>query len=170
MDEGSFAEVGPIAGTSESENGELNSFTPANYVLGSANLDGRPCAVGGEDFTVRGGSPSVAGLRKSVFAETMALRYRIPLIRLLEGAGGSVTGSSGARRSAGPDGLNVTPRFASIAEVMGSVPVVSAALGPVAGMPAARLLVAYVKLAPRIRNRGFVLLGMGRKMTYHEES
>ena len=66
----------------------LVSFTPANYVLGMlARIDGRTGAVCGEDFTQRGGSPSPAGLRKSVYAEELALRYRVPLIRLLEGGG-----------------------------------------------------------------------------------
>ena len=48
VDAGSFREQGPIAGHSESEEGRLSSFTPANYVLGLAHIDGRPCVVGGE--------------------------------------------------------------------------------------------------------------------------
>ena len=48
--------------------------------------------VGGEDFTVKGGSPNSAGLRKSVYTEELALKYKIPLIRLHEGGGGSVAG------------------------------------------------------------------------------
>jgi len=88
VDSGSFREQGPIAGHSETdEHGELRSFTPANYVLGFAKIDGRPCIVGGEDFTLRGGSPSSAGLRKSVVVEEMACRYRLPLVRFLEGGG-----------------------------------------------------------------------------------
>ena len=91
LDAGSFREQGPIAGASEvDERGALRSFTPANYVLGTGRIDGRPCVVGGEDFTQRGGSPSSAGLRKSVFAEDLCLRLRVPLVRLLQGAGGSV--------------------------------------------------------------------------------
>src|SRR5256886_5828350 len=69
IDVGSFREQGPIAGYSETdEHGELQAFTPANYVLVVAKIDGRPCVVGGEDFTLRGGSPTPAGLRISVFA------------------------------------------------------------------------------------------------------
>ena len=33
----------------------------------------------------QGGSPTTAGYRKSVYCETMALQYKIPLIRLHEG-------------------------------------------------------------------------------------
>ena len=68
LDAGSFRETGPIAGASElDESGALRAFAPANYVLGTGRIDGRLCAVGGEDGTLRGGSPSPAGLRKSVF-------------------------------------------------------------------------------------------------------
>lgn len=73
LDEASFREQGPIAGHSEYDDaGQLASFTPANYVLGMGRIDGRPCVVGGEDFTQRGGSPSPAGLRKSIYAEELA--------------------------------------------------------------------------------------------------
>src|SRR6185436_20922187 len=91
LDAQSFREQGAIAGASElAPDGALRAFSPANYVLGTGRIDGRPCVVGGEDFTQRGGSPSPAGLRKSVFAEDLCLRLRVPLVRLLQGAGGSV--------------------------------------------------------------------------------
>ena len=52
LDAESFREQGPIAGHSETdENGALRSFAPANYVLGLGRVDGRPCVIGGEDFT-----------------------------------------------------------------------------------------------------------------------
>ena len=77
VDAGSFQEQGPIAGHSElDEEGRLVEFTPANYVLGLGRLDGRPVVVGGEDFTLHGGSPSPAGLRKSVFTERLAVKHR----------------------------------------------------------------------------------------------
>ncbi|MGE4651406.1 MAG: carboxyl transferase domain-containing protein, partial [Myxococcota bacterium] len=62
LDADSFREQGPIAGHPEYDaEGRLEDFTPANYVLGMGRIDGRPCAVGGEDFTQRGGSPSASG-------------------------------------------------------------------------------------------------------------
>ena len=98
VDPGSFQEQGPLAGHSElGPDGEIQSFTPANYVLGMARVDGRPCVVGGEDFTLRGGSPSPAGLRKSIYSEDLCLRYRIPLLRFLQGGGGSVVGTRGGK-------------------------------------------------------------------------
>ncbi len=135
-DPASFVEHGPIAGTEEDD-----GFTPANYVVGIGEIDGRPVVIGGEDFTLKGGSPNAAGLRKSVYAEELALSHKLPLVRLLEGGGGSVRGSSGKRPSGDP--VFSVPRFLSIAQVMGLVPVASAALGPVAGFPAARLAASH---------------------------
>ncbi len=149
VDAGSFREYGRIAGHSQKgPDGQLQSFTPANYVLGIGKLEGRSVVVGGEDFTLRGGSPSPAGLRKSVYAEELAHRYRIPLIRLLEGGGGSVPrGSSGGNGQPRPapsgDSASAPPRFMSIMQTLGTVPVASAALGAVAGLPAARLVASH---------------------------
>ncbi|HYW90989.1 MAG TPA: carboxyl transferase domain-containing protein [Gammaproteobacteria bacterium] len=143
VDAGSFREVGPIAGGAErDEQGRMTSFTPGNYVLGFGRIEGRPCVVGGEDFTMAGGSPNVAGLRKSVYTEQVAQKYRVPLIRLHEGAGGSVTGSGGKGGGAAPPPSPVyeAHRFASVGQTLASVPVAAAALGATAGMPAGRLV------------------------------
>jgi acetyl-CoA carboxylase carboxyltransferase component len=144
-DEGSLRELGEGAGVPEfNEDGSLKDFQPANYVLGFAKIKGRRVIIGGEDFTLKGGSPNPAGLRKSVYAEDVAIDYKVPLIRLHEGGGGSVAGSGGGK-PARPTGDPVFSRnrFLSIAQVMGTVPVATAALGPVAGMPAARLVGAH---------------------------
>jgi acetyl-CoA carboxylase carboxyltransferase component len=152
LDEGSFREQGPIAGHSEvDEHGELKSFTPANYILGMGKIDGRPVVVGGEDFTQRGGSPSPAGLHKSVFAEEMACQYEVPLVRFLQGGGGSVAGTAGKSRSGGASSAPAfgPHRFASVARAMATAPVASAAVGAVAGLPAARLVSSHLSLMTR---------------------
>ena len=107
LDKGSFQEQGEIAGGSEvNEEGQLESLTPANFILGFGKINNKQVVVGGEDFTVKGGSPNPAGLRKSVYTEELALKYKIPLIRLHEGGGGSVAGpgkKSGGRRQCHAD-------------------------------------------------------------------
>jgi len=177
-DADSFQETGPIAGHADlGEDGALVGFTPGNYVLGVARVDGRPVVVGGEDFTQRGGSPTPAGLRKSVYAEELALRHRLPLVRFLEGGGGSVAGTGGrSGRGARPAGdpVYATSRFASIAEVLATVPVVSAAMGAVAGLPAARLAASHLALMTRdtaqvlVAGPAVVERALGEKRTKEE--
>ncbi len=143
VDADSFEEVGPTAGAGNyDENGELISLDPANFVLGFGKVNGRRIVVGGEDFTMRGGSPSPAGLRKSVYAEELAVQYKLPLVRLHEGSGGSVGGTSGKGQSL-PGPVNAPARFRSVAEAMAKVPVATAALGAVAGLPAGRLVASH---------------------------
>ncbi len=176
-DPDSFHEEGPIAGSSEvDDQGRLVDFSAANYVLGTIDVDGRSCVVGGEDFTQRGGSPSPAGLRKSVFAEELAIRLRRPLIRLLEGGGGSVRGAakSGADRRPSGDPVYATNRFVSVARVLETAPVVSAALGAVAGLPAARLAASHLSIMTRetaqvlIAGPAIVERALGEKRTKEE--
>ena len=94
----SFEEHGEGAGFAEKgEDGTIEDFTPANYVVGFGEVNGRRTVVGGEDFTLKGGSPNGAGLRKSVYTEELAVQFKVPLIRMLEGGGGSVAGSGGKR-------------------------------------------------------------------------
>jgi acetyl-CoA carboxylase carboxyltransferase component len=141
---GSFEEHGEGAGFAEKDQkGEISSFSPANYVIGFGDLDGRRIAVGGEDFTLKGGSPNGAGLRKSVYAEELAVQFKVPLVRLLEGGGGSVAGSGGPRPTTVGSPVYAEPRFRIIADAMNHVPVVSGAMGPVAGFPAGRLVASH---------------------------
>ena len=143
IDQNTFEEIGPIAGAANyDENGNLENFDPANFVLGFGKVGGRRIVVGGEDFTMRGGSPSPAGLRKSVYAEEIAIQYRLPLVRLHEGSGGSVGGTSGKGVSL-PGPVNAPARFKSVAQAMSTVPVATAALGAVAGLPAGRLVASH---------------------------
>ena len=152
LDDGSFDEIGGAAGASEeTANGEPDDFSPANFVLGFGKINGRTCVVGGEDFTLKGGSPNAAGLRKSVYAEELAVQFKVPLIRLLEGGGGSVAGSSddGKRPQTVGSPVYAEPRFQIIAQAMNEVPVVSGAMGPVAGFPAGRLVASHFSVMVR---------------------
>ena len=146
LDTDTFQEIGPNAGSGDTdERGNPISFTPANFVLGFGKIDGNRCVVAGEDFTVRGGSPNAAGLRKSIYAEHLALQYKVPLIRLHEGGGGSVGGTGNTNSTVGTP-LYETHRFKVVAQAMAAVPVVTTALGPVAGLPAARLVAAHLSI------------------------
>jgi acetyl-CoA carboxylase carboxyltransferase component len=171
LDPGSFREIGPGAGYGADEGDpDPESFTPANFILGFGKIDGRLCIIGGEDFTLKGGSPSEAGLRKSVYAEELACKYKVPLIRLHEGGGGSVGGKG---KSFGPPVFDA-PRFRSVAQAMASVPVATAALGPVAGLPASRLVAAHFSVMSKntaqilIAGPAVVERALGEKKTKEE--
>lgn len=150
LDDDSFAEQGRATASPEydAQDEPTGAYTPANYVLGFGTIEQRRVVVGGEDFTLKGGSPNAAGLRKSVYAEHLACRYRVPLVRLLEGGGGSVKGSGRKGGTVG-EPLHHEPRFKIIADAMGQVPVASAALGAVAGFPAGRLVASHFSVMTR---------------------
>ncbi len=178
VDPGSLEEQGPLAGEAERDDeGRLLELHPANYLLALARIEGRPVVVGGEDFTQRGGSPSPAGLRRSVYAESLAIGLRWPLVRFLEGGGGSVAGSSG-RKSRTPrlegDPVYAPSRFLSIARLLGIAPVVSAAVGAVAGFPAARLAASHFSVMTRetaqvlIGGPALVERALGEKLSKEE--
>lgn len=150
VDAGSFEEVGGIAGHAQAAaEGQPASFTPANVVSGMARLEGRPCVVAGDDFTIRGAAYSVAGLRKGLHADDLAVRRRVPLVRLLQGGGASIRGTGGERGRSGYDFTSASPLNLLCMEALATVPVVCAALGPVAGFPAARLVAAHLSLMTR---------------------
>ncbi len=142
VDAGSFQEVGRLTGQGKYQGGKLASVTPAPYVMGLASIDGRVVAVGGEDFTVRGGT-SWSGDRKKGgqggFVEDLAHHYRIPLVNLIDGAGGSVT-SINRRGHAVFPGVH---GFERSVQLLGEVPVVCAVMGAAAGGPAGRAILSH---------------------------
>ncbi len=148
VDSGSFQEVGKLTGAEEYDGTVLKHVTPAPYVMGLGKVDGRPVAIGGEDFTVRGGTTASLDKRKGGqggFVEDLAHGYRIPLINLIDGAGGSVT--SAKRR-----GHTIFPgvdSFDRSIDLMGEVPVVSAVLGSAAGGPAGRAMLSHFSVMVR---------------------
>lgn len=176
IDKDSFQEQGEIAGGSETnEKGEIQSLTPANFILGFAKINGRSVVIGGEDFTVKGGSPNPAGLRKSVYTEDLALNYKIPLVRLHEGGGGSVAGPAKSKNKGyGGDPVFSRSRFKSVADTLKEIPVVSAALGPVAGLPAARFVASHFRVMTKktaqllVAGPAVVERAFGKKMTKEE--
>ncbi|MGH2830147.1 MAG: acyl-CoA carboxylase subunit beta [Actinomycetota bacterium] len=155
LDPGSFHEVGALAGRAERDDaGELTDFRPANFVFGRGTIDGRPVVVGGDDFTVRGGAADAAIYQKQVHAERMAGELRIPIVRLIDGTGGG--GSVRSLEHMGFTYLPFNPGWDLIVENLATVPVVALALGPVAGLGAARAVSAHYSLMVRGTSQLFV--------------
>lgn len=144
-DEGSFRERGALAGAGFYEVGDLVGFLPAGTVIGTARIDGRPVVVRGADYTARlkGGSEIErsklrvhgGGGDKSGDAERMALELKLPLIRLIDGFGADIRATAQMGRTYLPE-MHWPARWGKL---MAEVPVVSAALGSVAGLPAAEV-------------------------------
>src|SRR5690606_7916681 len=142
LDAGSFHEIGAIAGRAKYDaEGELVDFSPANFVVGRGRIDGRPVVVGGDDFTVRGGAADAAIWQKQVHAEQMALELRIPMIRLVDGTGGG--GSVKSLEMEGRTYVPLLPGFEHAVANLSTVPVISLALGSVAGLGAARTVTSH---------------------------
>ena len=174
VDPGSFQEVGKLTGQAQyAEDGTLEGVIPAPYVMGLADIGGRPVAIGGEDFTVRGGT-SWSGDRKKGgqggFVEDLAHQYRIPLVNLIDGAGGSVTSINRRGHSVFP-GVH---GFEQSVRLMGEVPVVCAVLGTAAGGPAGRAILSHWSVMVKDTSQVFaagppvVERSLGQKVTKEE--
>ena len=115
LDPGSFREIGTLVGGQVAADG---------IVVGSGLMNGWPVMVGAEDFTTMAGSIGPGGNSKRYRIAELALRDKIPLVMLLEGAGFRPTG--------GHYGRTPTDLLAQ-AQCSGRVPTVAAVLGPSAG-------------------------------------
>jgi acetyl-CoA carboxylase carboxyltransferase component len=115
LDKGSFREFGTLVG------GEIAAD---GIVAGSGLIDGSPVMVGAEDFTTLAGSIGPGGNAKRYRLAELALRDKIPLVMLLEGAGFRPSGEHYGR----------TPTdLLAQAQCSGRVPTVAAVLGPSEG-------------------------------------
>jgi acetyl-CoA carboxylase carboxyltransferase component/biotin carboxyl carrier protein len=174
LDEGSFREVGSVAGfASYDSDGGIAAFTPANHVGGRGRIDGRPAVVCADDFTSRGGHADGAIGAKSFYLDRLSMQLRVPSIRLLDGSsgGGSVAamvpeqrneGESAAKESSGAITAG-RPRVAGgggsflpghlgsteYTEQLSTVPVVNMLLGSVVGIGAAKAVLGHFAVMVR---------------------
>tara|TARA_B100002052_G_scaffold61525_1_gene54588 strand:- start:2044 stop:3591 length:1548 start_codon:yes stop_codon:yes gene_type:complete len=145
LDKDSFHEIGKIAGKTEYDNdGNLIKFQPSNFIMGRGHIDGRNVVIGADDFTVRGGAADASISQKQVMAEQFANEYRLPIIRLIEGTGGG-----GSVKSLDMDARTYipgNPGWNWVVANLATVPVISLALGPVAGLGAARAVTSHFSI------------------------
>ena len=139
VDPGSWRETGVLTGRGDyDEHHRLVRVTPSSVVAGVGAVQSRALAVVAEDFTVRGGSSEATSPDKWQYVERLALEYRMPLVRLVDTAGGSVAllKQSGGSRSRG---------FPSwpVADLLATVPVVGVAMGAAAGLGAVRVVCSH---------------------------
>ncbi|OBG97407.1 acetyl-CoA carboxylase carboxyltransferase subunit [Mycobacterium sp. E3251] len=115
LDPGTFREIGTLVGGDIAADG---------LVVGSGSINGSPVMLGSEDFTTMAGSIGPGGNSKRYRIAELALRDKVPLVMLLEGAG--------FRPGGGHYGRAPTDLLAQ-AQCSGKVPTVAAVLGPSAG-------------------------------------
>ena len=181
LDDGSFREVGSLAGfASYDDEGEIAAFTPANHVGGTGKINSREVVVCADDFTSRGGHADGAIGAKSFHLDLLSTELGVPSIRLLDGSsgGGSVAsmvpeqrkeGESSAKESTGaikagrprvtggggsflPSHLGST----EYAEQLATVPVVNMLLGSVVGIGAAKAVLGHFAVMVRDISQLFV--------------
>jgi acetyl-CoA carboxylase carboxyltransferase component len=114
LDKATFSEFGTLVGGQTAADG---------IVTGSGCINGRPVMVGAEDFTTLAGTIAPGSNSKRYRLAELALRNKMPLIMLLEGAG---------FRPGGHYGRTPTDLLAQ-AKCSGRIPTVAAVLGPSAG-------------------------------------
>lgn len=131
----SFEEFGILQGEGKYSGSELVAFVPKGHVDGFCTIDGRTVIVTAGDFTVRGGSGGglYDGLGSELRANEKALRWRVPFVRLLDAAGGSVRTFEQMGRTYLPDGSSF---MGSELTLLNVAPVISVVMGSVAGLPA----------------------------------
>ncbi|MEE4205116.1 MAG: carboxyl transferase domain-containing protein [Erythrobacter sp.] len=145
VDEGSFREIGKIAGKGHyDDNGDLQSVTPAPFLFGKAMINGRPVVATADDFTIRGGAADAGIARKMVQAEQMAHELRLPIIRMIDGTGGG--GSVKTLEQIGATYIPAVPGWGDVVTNLDTVPVVALALGPTAGLGAARTVASHYSI------------------------
>ena len=138
-DSGSFREIGALAGKAKYDSEHrLISVRPSNAVIGTAVVNGRKVAINGDDYTIRGGSSEATISEKWIYAENYALQMRMPLVRIVESAGGSV-------RLVEQQGSSKIPGYPTwqMVGILGYIPVVALALGPCAGLGALKAACAH---------------------------
>lgn len=115
LDPGTFREIGTMVG------GEVAADA---IITGSGLINGSPVMVGAEDFTTLAGSIGPGGNSKRYRIAELAVRDKVPMVMLLDGAGFRPTG--------GHYGRTPTDLLAQT-QCSGRVPTVGAVLGPSAG-------------------------------------
>ncbi len=156
-DPGSFEEIGALGGSTRYEGNKLVSFTPKGAVTGICQVNGRKVVVTGGDATVGRregesmGSSGPGGARIQD-PQQLAMDWRLPFVRLIDSAGGSVATFEQIGRTYIPDG-NVWSAVS--ARLLNTVPVVSAVMGSVAGLPAVDACLAHFNVMVKATSQAF---------------
>ena len=156
-DKESFRERGILAGVATydaTDQSKLKNVIPCPFIMGLGKVNGRRVAIHGDDFTVKGASVGRMYKSKGAYFLKMARSFRVPMIRLLEGAGGSI-------RELLEIGYTELPSSGDEAtqnrvEVLSEIPVVSLGFGSVAGIGAMYMVQSHFSVMVKEKAHVFV--------------
>ena len=151
VDPGSFVEYGLLADSMDPGLADKGYLAADGMVAGIGEIDGRRVAICAYDFTVMGGSMGQVGERKTARMREMALRWRIPIVWLLDSAGARIQQSAGST-FAGAGAL-----FREQVTMSGVVPQVAAMLGHCAAGTA--YIPALADFVPMVKGTSSMALG-----------
>src|SRR5437763_5117700 len=153
LDAGTFVEYGLLADHMDPglAAAGYDHLAADGMVAGIGEIDGRRVAVCAYDFTVMAGSMGAVGERKTARMREMALRWRIPIVWLLDSAGARIQQSTGST-FAGAGAL-----FREQVTLSGVVPQVAAMLGHCAAGTA--YIPALADFVPMVKGTSSMALG-----------
>ncbi|HZK18586.1 MAG TPA: carboxyl transferase domain-containing protein [Clostridia bacterium] len=144
VDYGSFRETGVMAGDAVYKENELESIVPCPIIMGTAKIKGRRVTVHGDDFTIKGASVGRLYKLKLNHIMKMAYELRLPMVRLLDGAGGSIKEILRIGHTELPVSKETSAQRR--ADLMSMVPIVSIGMGPVSGIGALLLVQSHFSI------------------------
>lgn len=145
FDAGTFRELGRIAGKGQYDrDGFFQSLSPVNAIIGTGRIDARKAVVSADDYTLRAGSSEATISDKWIYAERLALDLKMPLVRLVDSAGGSI-------KLLEQQGSSKIPGYPNwpVVSLLEQVPVVGVALGACAGLGAIKVLMSHFSVMVR---------------------
>lgn len=145
VDPGSFWEIGRAAGKGHYEaDGTFVRIDPSNAITGTGLIDGRKVALHVDDYSIRAGSSESTIADKWIYIERVAHQMRLPIVRLVDSAGGSVK----LLLQMGATKIPEYPTWPA-EQLLQEVPVVGVALGACVGQGAMKVLSTHFSVMVR---------------------
>lgn len=158
VDRGSFLERGGLSGLASYGEGpqkELEDFVPCPFIMGIGKVNGRRIAIHGDDFRVKGASVGRMYKAKRGYFAKMARALKLPMVRLVEGAGGSIREILESGYTELPSGNDEGTQHE--VEALSEVPVVAAGFGAVAGLGALFMVKSHFSVM--VKKTAYVFVG-----------
>lgn len=152
LDADSWRELGSVTGTAEwrtdahnPQREHVESFTPSNNPQGFGSVtcprtgQRRQIYLTADDFSIRSGHADGSVALKTVHGEKLALRLKVPVVKLVDGSSGG-----GSVSTIKTNGWSYLPHLTVLAPVIkqlnAGIPNLGAVLGPAIGLGAARVV------------------------------